>query len=69
MIHVSCPSCNAKVVLSGTHSPSSLPPTGGDYDWMETEKTFTCHACQTKIPLRVRIDLETQEVIKLLGKA
>ncbi|GAB4127773.1 MAG: hypothetical protein Fur005_46620 [Roseiflexaceae bacterium] len=54
-----CPSCGVIAIWQFTHIAHTLPPTGGDYEWSEGPAIATCPACQSAIPVRVRIDLDT----------
>lgn len=61
-----CPNCkklsNAKV----SNISYSLPPTGGDYDWMETSAKVTCADCNNTYEARVKVDLESQNVEEIV---
>jgi hypothetical protein len=35
-----------------------FPPTGGDYEWAETDTQTTCPHCQQSFSVRVRVDLD-----------
>ena len=59
---VFCPNCGHIHTPEMSEISLSLPPTGGDYEWLETEANATCKACSFSFELRVRVDLDTQEV-------
>ncbi|MDX1960694.1 MAG: hypothetical protein SFU98_19135 [Leptospiraceae bacterium] len=61
-----CPFCNQKIKPTNTNVSYSLPPTGGDYEWVETEKNETC-ICNQKFLIKVRVDLESQKITKLIS--
>lgn len=61
-----CPACGyigrQQVSNAGFH----LPPTGGDYDWVEAEAQAACPTCQHSYEVRVRVDLDTGNISKLV---
>lgn len=39
-----------------------LPPTGGDYEWVETGTMVNCSQCRHEFEIRIKIDIETLNV-------
>jgi hypothetical protein len=58
MLTVICPNCNT-VIPASAHTIGSLPPTGGDYEWQESDAKHTCPNCAHSFEMRVRTSLET----------
>lgn len=61
-----CPYCNTKTQATA-NAIHSLPPTGGDYQWQESDKIHQCHSCQENFSIRVRTEVETGALLKLLA--
>lgn len=59
MPSIICPYCNTKNPLYEGASLGMLPPTGGDYEWQESDTNHTCCNCQEKFEIRVRTSLES----------
>lgn len=52
-----CPSCNFNFKINENETNSgggSLPPTGGDYEFSESEENFRCPSCNEYLGIRVR---------------
>jgi len=49
-----CPACNEQVAFL-LEEDISLPPTGGDFDWCESQEVHACPACGARVELRVRV--------------
>jgi hypothetical protein len=62
-----CPHCAVVGPWSFGSVGGGLPPTGGDYSWMETDTQATCAACGARFPVRVRVDLDTWELDRLIS--
>ena len=60
-----CPYCGFAHNAGGAGDLGGLPPTGGDYEWSESDTAKTCINCGEKFSVRLRTDLETGRVIKL----
>jgi uncharacterized protein YlaI len=58
MLTFLCPHCDTKIPAE-SRPIGSLPPTGGDYEWQEGDKTHTCPNCQNSFEMRVRTHIET----------
>ncbi len=65
-IHGLCPTCGVIDAWRFNGVSVSLPPTGGDYTWAETDATAHCPACGASIPVRVRVDLDDQQIEHLV---
>lgn len=56
-----CPRCHnigPKKIIAG---PLFLPPTGGDYEWVDTTAESFCPICEAQFRSLVRIDLATRD--------
>ncbi len=66
LLRAPCPRClgaiNARAVPL-----MALPPTGGDYEWVETEADLVCPSCDYEWRTRVRVDLETRGLTLVPG--
>lgn len=52
---VKCPSCSHSFTVSNVERQlASLPPTGGDYEFTETEENFNCPQCKKYLGAQVR---------------
>jgi hypothetical protein len=67
MAHLHCPYCDFFFELNGKHFGGGLPPTGGDYEWSESDTERKCPSCEKKIKLRLRADTETGVILKVCG--
>jgi hypothetical protein len=67
MVSVICPYCNTRNSLDRGAPIGALPPTGGDYEWQESDTKHTCANCQEKFEIRVRTSLESGELLALLS--
>ncbi|WP_027001425.1 hypothetical protein [Hugenholtzia roseola] len=65
MENLRCPYCDFSFQLNGKHFSGGLPPTGGDYEWSESDTKRKCPSCQGEIPLRLRSDIETGIILKV----
>ncbi len=61
-----CPECGRVGRWSFHNYSLSLPPTGGDYEWVETDAQTTCPHCKTSIKVRIRVDLDDQSSKSLI---
>lgn len=61
-----CPTCGETNPWRFGGIRLSLPPTGGDYTWVETDATAHCPACGAAIPVRVRVDLDNGQIDRLV---
>lgn len=61
--HSSCPVCHHIGLKRIDHGPLYLPPTGGDYEWVEltTDQCF-CPICDHAFEAKVKILLENKEI-------
>jgi hypothetical protein len=57
-----CPYCNTEIPAEAGKI-GSLPPTGGDYEWQESDKKHTCPNCQNTFEMRVRTSLDTGRLL------
>ena len=64
MLTFLCPHCDTEIPAEA-RAIGSLPPTGGDYDWQEGDKTHTCPNCQNKFDMRVRTGIGTGSLLKI----
>ncbi len=55
---VFCPNCDATIKLNEGDTIGALPPTGGDYEWQESDKEYTCIYCKEPFKTRVRTSIE-----------
>ncbi|TAE19958.1 MAG: hypothetical protein EAZ95_00570 [Bacteroidetes bacterium] len=62
MTTILCPYCNQNATAT-EGSIGSLPPTGGDYEWQESDQTHTCPHCSNSFTTRVRTSLETGKLL------
>jgi len=62
MLTVFCPHCDT-VIPAAAHTLGGLPPTGGDYEWQESDKTHACPNCATRFEMRVRTSIETGNLL------
>jgi hypothetical protein len=62
-----CPYCGRVSRWLFRNYSLSLPPTGGDYEWVETDGLTTCPHCQNDIKVRIRVDLDDQRCIRLIS--
>ena len=62
-----CPHCGHVGRWSFHNYSLSLPPTGGDYEWVETDALTSCPHCQSEIKVRIRVDLDDQRYIRLIS--
>ncbi len=53
-----CPKCNTKFKLPSISIPIILPPTGKDYEWVESSEILTCPHCNATLAVWVREYLE-----------
>ena len=67
MSHGLCPNCGRVSQWSFKNYSLSLPPTGGDYEWVETDAQTTCPHCQHNFQVRIRVDLDNQQYITLIN--
>ena len=67
MISVICPYCNSRNSLERGATIGALPPTGGDYEWQESDTKHTCSSCHKKLELRVRTSLESGNLLALIS--
>lgn len=67
MISVICPYCNTRNSLDRGAPIGALPPTGGDYEWQESDTKYICTDCQEKFEIRVRTSLESGELLSLIS--
>lgn len=44
-----CPNCKNKFKLPPLSFPFMLPPTGKDYEWVDSSTTLTCPHCNAKL--------------------
>lgn len=65
MNYIFCPNCDQKTQLNAKNVGGGLPPTGGDYDWVETETEHICPLCAAKYDIRVQKSLETGNITHL----
>jgi hypothetical protein len=47
-----CPVCKTQNQLKSNPS-STLAPTGGDYEWIETEVIEECEPCRARLAIRL----------------
>jgi len=66
MITIFCPQCNTEETLSSA-SPGMAPPTGGDYDWVESDHDYSCSHCQKVFRVRLRTSLDGGEILLCLS--
>ena len=66
-MHGICPACGAVQKWEFNNPSIGYPPTGGDYDWAEVPAETTCPTCKEKITARVKVDLDTHQVSKLIS--
>ncbi len=59
---VFCPACGFIQQPIVNNPRFGLPPTGGDYEWVETDATVNCRQCQHKFEIRIQIDIESGNV-------
>ena len=66
-LEMNCPYCKETVLpsISGV-SYGGFPPTGGDYEWMETGGKATCPNCNKTSEIRVQIDIETGKIWEII---
>ncbi|MDX2255604.1 MAG: hypothetical protein NW214_08830 [Pseudanabaenaceae cyanobacterium bins.39] len=62
---ISCPACGFLQTPNISYTDFALPPTGGDYEWLETDAMISCIRCQHGFRVRVQIDLETGSINKI----
>lgn len=63
---IHCPHCGSFAHFSlGNEGSSAMPPTGGDYEWYEQDKTVTCEDCGNQYEIRGRFVLGSDEFIRL----
>ncbi len=60
-----CPTCHTKGSPSFSGLRISLAPTGGDYDWIETDAKAHCKHCGHSYDVRVQYDLDLQKVVEI----
>lgn len=65
MTTVFCPYCDSILNLTQGAAIGGLPPTGGDYEWQESDKTYTCFNCKKKFATRVRTSIETGSLLRI----
>jgi transcription elongation factor Elf1 len=61
MITVNCTHCNHQKNITQV-AAGALPPTGGDYEWQESEHTFNCSKCKKTFEVRLRATLDGQVI-------
>lgn len=61
-----CPECGHIHTPILSNISWSLPPTGGDYEWVETEAQATCKNCSHRFEVRVQIDIDSNQVNKIV---
>jgi hypothetical protein len=66
LLRAPCPQCLG--IVGACAVPFiALPPTGGDYEWLETEADVTCPNCDYTWQTRVQVDLETRGMTLVPG--
>lgn len=64
---VPCPACGTVSTAAITGARVSLAPTGGDYDWVQTDGKASCPACGHPTPVRVEIDIDSGRITSLVS--
>lgn len=54
-----CPTCGLIQQPTVNNPRFSLPPTGGDYEWVETSTMVSCCECKHEFEIRIQINIET----------
>lgn len=62
---IACPACGFLQQPEISYTGFALPPTGGDYEWVETNEMISCVKCQHGFRIRVQTDLETGSINKI----
>ena len=62
-----CPNCATLSTWQVENISWNLPPTGGDYDWIETDATMCCTNCQANFQARVRVDIDSSQIERLIS--
>ena len=53
-----CPWCHNVFEINTLSVPVTLPPTGGDYDFVDTSAGFTCPHCKEPLEVKVRVHFD-----------
>lgn len=62
-----CPYCHQKGRPQFSGIDLHFPPMGGDYDWMETDAQAHCPYCQARYEVRVRYNLDLEQVTRIVA--
>ncbi len=62
-----CPYCGALSLWTFERSNNRISATGGDYEWVEEDATALCSQCHQKIKTRIRIDLDSGSISRLVS--
>jgi hypothetical protein len=53
-----CPLCGRRSVVEVCRGPLYLPPTGGDYEWVDMDGEARCEACGGRYAVRFRLSAD-----------
>ncbi len=59
---ICCPVCGLIQQPIVNNPRFGLPPTGGDYDWVETATIVSCRDCKHEFEIRIQIAIDTRTV-------